>query len=45
MDVAQELISGAMNASMDLPLWRRVDDPEQAAIDFYDSFFNGLKPR
>jgi AcrR family transcriptional regulator len=45
VEVAQQMISGAMNASMDLPLWRKVDDPEQAAIDFYDGFFNGLKPR
>ena len=42
VEVAQELISGAMNASMDLPLWRRVDDVEQASRDYYDMFFRGL---
>lgn len=45
VEVAQELITGAMNASMDLPLWRRVDDIEQASIDYYDIFFRGLAAR
>jgi AcrR family transcriptional regulator len=45
VEVAQELITGAMNASMDLPLWRRVDDVEQASIDYYDMFFGGLAAR
>jgi AcrR family transcriptional regulator len=44
VEVAQQMITGAMNASMDLPMWRKMPDPEQAAIDFYDCFFNGLKP-
>ena len=42
VEVAEELISGAMNASMDLPMWRRVDDVGEAAMDYYQIFFNGL---
>ena len=42
VEVAQELISGAMNASMDLPLWRRVDDINAASKDYYQVFLNGL---
>jgi hypothetical protein len=45
VDVCQELITGAMNASMDLGMWRKVDDVDQASKDYYDLFFNGLKPR
>lgn len=43
--IAQNLIAGASNASMDIKLWRRVDDIDSAAIDFFDVFFNGLTPR
>jgi len=43
--VAQNLIAGAVNASMDLNLWRRIDDIDSAAIDYFDVFFNGLLPR
>lgn len=43
--VAQQLITGAVNASMDLKLWRKVDDLDAAAIDYFDVFFNGLAPR
>jgi len=42
VEVAQELISGAMNASMDLPQWRKVDDVNSASQDYYQMFFNGL---
>jgi AcrR family transcriptional regulator len=45
VDVTQQLITGAINASMDLPMWRKIDDIDQASIDFYDIFFNGLAPR
>ena len=31
--VAQNLIAGAINASMDIQLWRKVDDVDAAAID------------
>jgi AcrR family transcriptional regulator len=43
--LAQEMIAGAVNASMDIELWRRVDDVDDAAIDYFDIFFNGLLPR
>ena len=43
--VAQNLIAGAINASMEIQLWRRVDDVDAAAIDYFDVFFNGLNPR
>ncbi len=43
--VAQNLIAGAVNASMELSLWRRMDDIDNAAIDYFDVFFNGLLTR
>jgi AcrR family transcriptional regulator len=43
--VAQNLIAGAINASMEIQLWRKVDNFDEAAIDYFDIFFNGLKPR
>jgi AcrR family transcriptional regulator len=43
--VAQQLIAGAMNAAMDLNQWRKVDNIDSAAIDYFDVFFNGLLPR
>ena len=42
VEVAQQLITGAMNASMDLPMWRKVENVEQASVDYYDMFFRGL---
>ena len=43
--VARNLMNGATNAAMDINLWRRVDDIDQAAIEYFDVFFNGLLPR
>jgi hypothetical protein len=43
--VAQNLIAGAVNAAMDIKLWRKVDDLDATAIDYFDIFFNGLLPR
>ncbi|MFK7831238.1 MAG: TetR/AcrR family transcriptional regulator [Congregibacter sp.] len=43
--LARSLITGAINASMDIALWRRVDDLDRAAIDYFDVFYNGLVPR
>jgi AcrR family transcriptional regulator len=43
--LARSLMTGAINASMDIALWRRVDDIDAAAIDYFDLFFNGLLPR
>ena len=43
--LAQNLIAGAVNASMDLSLWRKLDDVDAAALDYFVIFFNGLLPR
>jgi AcrR family transcriptional regulator len=43
--IAQNLIAGAVNASMELSLWRRVDNIDSAAVDYFDVFFNGLLTR
>ncbi|MHA7815311.1 MAG: TetR/AcrR family transcriptional regulator [Pseudohaliea sp.] len=43
--VARNLLAGAINASMDISLWRRVDNIDEAARDYFDVFFNGLLPR
>ena len=45
VEVAQELISGASNAAMDLPMWRKMDDIGQASVDYYEMYFNGLAAR
>ena len=43
--IAQHLITGAINAAMDIKRWRKVDNVDEAAIDYFDVFFNGLRPR
>lgn len=43
--VARNLFTGAINASMDIALWRRIDDIDEAALDYIDIFLNGLLPR
>ena len=43
--LARSLMTGAINASMDINLWRAVDDIDRAAIDYFDVFYNGLLPR
>tara|TARA_B110000503_G_scaffold63073_1_gene99733 strand:+ start:3233 stop:4537 length:1305 start_codon:yes stop_codon:yes gene_type:complete len=43
--VAQQLVAGAINAAMHLTQWRKVDNIDSAAIDYFDIFFNGLLPR
>lgn len=43
--VAQQLIAGAINAAMDLDLWRRIDSMDEAAIEYFDVLFQGLLPR
>ncbi len=42
--VAENLVSGAVNASMNMELWRKIDDLDAAALDYFDIFFNGLAP-
>lgn len=44
-EIAQELLAGAINAAMDIHRWRRIDNLDQAAIDYFSLFFNGLLPR
>ena len=43
--LTRNLISGAINASMDINVWRRVDDIDRAAVEYFDVFFNGLARR
>ena len=43
--LAGNLMNGAINASMDIALWRDVDDIDEAAKDYFDLFYNGLMPR
>jgi AcrR family transcriptional regulator len=40
--VAQNLLMGAINASMDLKLWRKIDDLDAAAVEYFDVFYFGL---
>lgn len=42
--LARSLMTGAINAAMDIGLWRRVDDLDQVATDYFDIFLNGLLP-
>ena len=43
--VAQNLLMGSINASMDIGTWRRVDDVDAAAIDYFEVFYFGLQKR
>lgn len=43
--LARNLIAGAINASMEIKLWRPVEDIDGAAIEYFNVFFNGLLPR
>jgi AcrR family transcriptional regulator len=40
--VAENLISAAINASLNMELWRKIDDLDAAALDYFDIFFSGL---
>jgi AcrR family transcriptional regulator len=40
--VAQNLLIGATNASMDIDQWRQVDNLDTAAADYFDVFYFGL---
>jgi len=42
--VAQELISGAINAAINVHLWREIDDLESVANQYFDVFYSGLQP-
>jgi len=43
--IAENLVAGALNASMELTQWRKVENIDAAAIEYFDIFFNGLLPR
>ncbi|WP_439107849.1 TetR/AcrR family transcriptional regulator [Congregibacter sp.] len=43
--LARRLMAGAINASMDISLWRAISDLDSAAIEYFDVFYNGLLPR
>lgn len=43
--LSRNLMTGAINASMDIKLWRTVNDIDEAAIDYFDIFYNGLLPK
>lgn len=43
--VARNLLAGAINASMEISLWRKVDDIDSAALDYFDVFYNGILSR
>ncbi len=45
VDLTEHLLSGALNAAMEIRLWRDVTDAEQASAQYFNVFFNGLKPR
>lgn len=40
--VAQNMLQGAINASMDISLWRKVEDLDTTAIEYFDVFYFGL---
>ena len=40
--VAQNMLQGAINASMDIGIWRKMDDIDRAAVEYFDVFYFGL---
>jgi hypothetical protein len=40
--VAENLITGALNAAMELRSWRPIDNIHDTAIDYFDTLINGL---
>ena len=43
--VMQNMLEGAINAAMDIGEWRRLDDVDEAAVEYFDVFYHGLAPR
>lgn len=43
--VTQNLLLGAINASMDIGIWRKMDDVDATAVDYLDVFYHGLASR
>jgi len=40
--IMQNMLEGAVNAAMDISEWRRLEDIDQAAIEYFDVFYFGL---
>jgi AcrR family transcriptional regulator len=40
--IMQNMLEGAVNAAMDISDWRRVDDIDQTAVEYFDVFYFGL---
>jgi len=38
-----QLLTGALNAAMDLDAWQSIDSIEQSADDYFSVFFRGLE--
>lgn len=43
--VTQNVLLGAINASMDIAIWRKIDDVDTTAVEYLDVFFHGLANR
>lgn len=43
--IAQHLITGALNASMEINRWRRVEDIDLVSLDYFNVFYFGLANR
>ncbi len=43
--VVQEMISGIVNAALELDKWRELEDLQQASVDYFNLLINGLSPR
>jgi hypothetical protein len=41
--VVIQLLTGALNAAMDLATWQSIDSLEQGASDYFSVFFQGLQ--
>ena len=37
-----QLLTGALNAAMDLGVWQPIDNIDQSAADYFSVFFRGL---
>ena len=40
--IMQNMLEGAINAAMDIGQWRRLEDTDKAAIEYFDVFYFGL---
>lgn len=44
-DIAERLLSGALNAAMEIENWQKITNSAQTSADYFSLLFNGLKPR